>query len=160
MLNKKILDVCCGSRMFWFDKQNQNVIFMDKRELKDTLCDGRVLEIKPDIIADFKDIPFLNDSFYLVVFDSPHLKSAGNNSWLAKKYGVLPNDWQNELRQGFNECMRVLKPNGILVFKWNEEQIKLSEILNCFSTPPLFGHKRNKTHFLVFMKEGVNNDKT
>ncbi|HGZ2460521.1 TPA: SAM-dependent methyltransferase, partial [Enterococcus faecalis] len=28
---KKILDVCCGSRMFWFDKQNDQVLFMDNR---------------------------------------------------------------------------------------------------------------------------------
>ncbi|PRZ82886.1 SAM-dependent methyltransferase, partial [Listeria monocytogenes] len=25
----KILDACCGSRMFWFDRTNKNVTFMD-----------------------------------------------------------------------------------------------------------------------------------
>lgn len=30
-MGKKILDACCGSRMFWFDKKNPNVLFMDKR---------------------------------------------------------------------------------------------------------------------------------
>lgn len=30
---KKILDACCGSRMFWFDKENADVEFMDIREL-------------------------------------------------------------------------------------------------------------------------------
>ena len=25
----KILDACCVSRMFWFDKENPNVTFMD-----------------------------------------------------------------------------------------------------------------------------------
>lgn len=48
--------------------------------------------------------------------------------------------------------MRVLKPNGTLIFKWNEEQIKLKEILNCIDYKPLFGNKRAKTHWLVFMK--------
>lgn len=151
--NKPILDACCGSRMFWFDKNNKNVVFMDKRQLKDVLCDGRILEINPDIVGDFKNIPFENNSFYLVVFDPPHLISAGRNSWLAKKYGILPNNWKNELKLGFDECMRVLKPNGVLIFKWNEEQIKLSEVLKCFSKTPLFGQKRSKTHFLIFMKE-------
>lgn len=28
---KKILDACCGSRMFWFDKENPKVLYMDKR---------------------------------------------------------------------------------------------------------------------------------
>lgn len=39
-MKKKILDVCCGARMFWFDKENENTIYMDKRQLEDTLCDG------------------------------------------------------------------------------------------------------------------------
>lgn len=28
---KIILDACCGSRMFWFDKHNPNTLFIDKR---------------------------------------------------------------------------------------------------------------------------------
>ena len=27
-MNKPILDACCGSRMFWFDKENPNVEFV------------------------------------------------------------------------------------------------------------------------------------
>lgn len=150
----KILYVCCGSRMFWFNKNNPNVTFMDIRELEDTLCDGRKLEIKPDIIGDFRNMPFENNTFDLVMFDPPHLIRAGKNSWLAKKYGKLNMDtWQNDLKQGFDECMRVLKPCGVLVFKWNEEQIRLKDILNCFYQEPLFGNKRAKTHWLTFIKE-------
>ena len=55
---KKILDACCGSRMFWFDKTNPDVLFADIRDEKHTLCDGRKLEIKPDVIADFRNMPF------------------------------------------------------------------------------------------------------
>ena len=150
---KKILDACCGSKMFWFNKKNENTVFMDNRTLEDTLCDGRRLVIKPDLIADFKDIPFEDNTFYLVVFDPPHLKQAGKNSWLAKKYGTLDKQtWPQDIRQGFNECMRVLKPNGTLIFKWNEEQIKLKDILKVIEYKPLFGNKRAKTHWLVFMK--------
>lgn len=150
----KILDACCGSRMFYFDKTNPNVTFMDIRELKDTLCDGRKLEIKPDIIGDFRNMPFENNIFDLVVFDPPHLIRAGKNSWLAKKYGMLDFDnWENDLSDGFNECMRVLKPSGTLIFKWNEQQIKLKEVLKCFGQNPLFGDKRSKTHWLIFIKE-------
>lgn len=28
-MTKKILDVCCGSRMWHFNKNNSNVLFMD-----------------------------------------------------------------------------------------------------------------------------------
>ncbi|QKH61639.1 Uncharacterised protein [Niallia circulans] len=149
---QRILDACCGSRMFWFDKENEDTIFMDKRELETELCDGRKLIVKPDVVGDFRNMPFDDDSFYLVVFDPPHLLKAGEDSWLAKKYGKLNQDWPKDIAAGFNECMRVLKPNGTLIFKWNEDQIKLSEVLKCFDQKPLFGNKRSKTHWLVFMK--------
>ena len=151
-MTTKILDACCGSKMFWFDKENQEVTFMDNRELDTTLSDGRKLIVTPDILADFRNMPFEDNSFYLVVFDPPHLKTGGDKSWLIQKYGRLNKDWPEDLKQGFNECMRVLKPNRILIFKWNEEQIKLSEVLKCFGQQPLFGNRRAKTHWLVFMK--------
>ena len=59
------------------------------------------------------------------MFDPPHLIRAGKTSWLAKKYGRLNQEtWQDDLRRGFDECQRVMKPTGTLVFKWNEDQIK------------------------------------
>lgn len=151
-MDKKIIDVACGSKMFWFDKKNQETVFMDIREFEDILCDGRALKIKPDIIGDFRKIPFPNNHFYMVVFDPPHLIKAGSKSWLAKKYGVLGQYWKNDIKNGFIECMRVLKPNGTLIFKWNEEQVKLKEILDLIPFRPLIGNARNKTHWLVFMK--------
>ena len=148
-----ILDVCCGSKMFYFDKNDKRVIFMDIRELETTLCDGRELKVKPDIIGDFRHIPFEDNKFHLVVFDPPHLIKAGDKSWLVKKYGKLSLEtWKEDLTQGFSECMRVLQVNGTLVFKWNEEQVKLAEILKLFPCQPLFGNKRAKTHWLVFVK--------
>lgn len=153
-MKKSILDVCCGSRMFWFNKNNDCALFMDNRVLHDVLCDGRKLDIEPDIIGDFRNIPFDNNSFHMVVFDPPHLKKVGEKSWLAKKYGKLSDTWRDDLKQGFSECMRVLKPNGTLIFKWNEQQIKLSEILRLIDYEPLFGNQRGYTHWLVFMKDG------
>ena len=152
MAIKPILDVACGSKMFWFDKDNKNVVFMDNRELNETLCDGRRLVIKPDIVGDFRQIPFPDKSFKLVVFDPPHLIKAGTNSWLAKKYGVLEENWQEDIKQGFDQCMRVLDDYGVLIFKWNEDQIKLKEILDVVGRKPLFGNRRAKTHWLVYMK--------
>lgn len=149
---KRILDVCCGSRMFYFDKENSDVIFADCREVETTLCDGRTLLIKPDVKMDFRNMPYMDNAFKVVVFDPPHLKNAGTGSWLAQKYGVLPKDWPTYLKQGFDECMRVLEPNGLLVFKWNEEQIKLADVLKVFGVKPLLGDKRGKTRWIVFIK--------
>lgn len=150
MKDKKILDVCCGSRMFWFDKNNKNTIYMDNRELEDILCDGRKLEIKPDVVADFRNIPFKDNSFYLVVFDPPHLLKIGETSYMAKKYGKLSDNWKEDIKKGFDECMRVLKPNGILIFKWNEQQIKLKDILNNINYKPLFRKQKRQNTLVMF----------
>ena len=138
--------------MFYYDKNNKNTVYMDNREYEDILCDGRKLEVNPDIIGDFRNIPYENNSFRLVVFDPPHLLRAGEKSWLAKKYGKLNENWKEDIKTGFSECFRVLENHGILIFKWNEEQIKLNEILNLTKYKPLFGNKRNKTHWIVFIK--------
>lgn len=151
-IEKRVLDVCCGSRMFWFDKHNEDTVFMDNRILHDTLCDGRRLDVEPDVVGDFRDIPFEDDTFNMVVFDPPHLLKVGESSWLAKKYGKLTENWKEDLKLGFKECIRVLKPGGSLIFKWNEQQIKLKEILKLVDIEPLFGNKRADTHWVVFMK--------
>lgn len=154
-MKKTILDACCGGKMFWFDKSNPNVVFADNRNEEHVLCDGRKLEIAPDVVMDFTNMPFPDNSFKLVVFDPPHLRKAGESSWMAKKYGVLPLDWETVIKQGFDECMRVIEPNGVLVFKWNECQIPVSKILKTIGVQPLIGHKSGKlsqTHWLLFMK--------
>ena len=148
----KILDACCGSRVFWFDKENPDVTFMDCRQYFEKLPTGHVINVNPDIVADFRDMPFEDDEFDMVVFDPPHLIHAGESSWLAKKYGRLDELWPEDIRQGFVECMRVLRPSGSLIFKWNEDQIPLSDVLEAIGEQPLFGNKRSKTHWLVFMK--------
>src|SRR5215208_6540528 len=120
---KLILDACCGSRMMWYDKQNKLAVFGDIRNETHTLCDGRKLEIHPDVLIDYRKIPFENESFYITVFDPSHMNKLGLTSWMAKKYGRLPKDWQEYLKQGFSECMRVTKVNGTIIVKWNEAQI-------------------------------------
>jgi tRNA G10 N-methylase Trm11 len=88
----KILDMCCGSKMFYFNKTNPNVIF------------------------DFGALPFKNESFQTVVFDPPYLTRGGPNAWQVLKYGKLSNSWENDLNAGFSEGFRVLKSGGVLIF--------------------------------------------
>ena len=131
---------------------------MDNCEREAILSDGRRLVIEPDVVADFRDMPFPDETFTLVVFDPPHLIRAGRTSWLALKYGVLGNDWREDLRKGFSECFRVLKTDGVLVFKWSEHQIPLREILALTDEKPLIGERRSKTHWMIFIKGGTDNE--
>lgn len=154
---KTILDPCCGSRMFWFDKKDDRAVFTDKRSEQHTLCDGRELIIEPDMVMDFTDLQFDDEQFHMVVFDPPHLNKIGSNSWMAKKYGKLDETWPLMIKDGFAECFRVLKPNGTLIFKWNETQILTKDILALTDQKPVVGHisgKRANTHWVCFLKDG------
>lgn len=157
-MKKPIIDVCCGSRMFWFDKDNPNVVFCDNRVLSwHEYYPNRYIEIKPDIVCDFTNLPFSDKAFKLVVFDPPHLTWAGETSWMALKYGRLDENWPQMIHDGFIECMRVLDDYGVLIFKWSEVQIPLSKVLGAIGKEhkPLFGHRSGKnmnTHWLCFMK--------
>lgn len=159
----RVLDPCCGSRMMWFNRQNPDVIYGDRRvesvSMTDNSCGNksgqRTININPDVMLDFRALPYPDSSFKLVAFDPPHLVQAGLRSWLAAKYGKLSENWRDDLRQGFSECFRVLASDGVLVFKWNETQVKLSEVLSLTPYQPLFGNTSGKkagTHWLVFMK--------
>lgn len=78
--------------------------------------------------------------------------------WQHIKYGALYSDWRDLLAKGFAECFRVLKPGGFLIFKWNETDIKVTEILKLTPAKPIFGHisgKRANTHWICFMKGGA-----
>lgn len=160
MKDKKILDVCCGGRTFWFDKEHPNVIFQDIRvmqpEIVGTGKNARTRKCLPDVVGDFRNLEYKDNQFDMVVFDPPHLHSLGAKSYMAKMYGVLNKEtWQDDLRAGFAECFRVLKPNGTLIFKWNECEIPLREVLKLTEEQPLFGHpsgKAQKTHWVAFMK--------
>jgi len=158
---KNIIDVCCGSKMFWFDRDNENVIFCDKRAEQHTLNDKtakggkRDLIISPNIISDFTALPFPSNYFNLVVFDPPHYKGIGDKSWLRAKYGRLDGEWRFMLRDGFSECFRILALGGTLIFKWASVEFPLSEILTLTPEIPLFGHnsgKRSLTHWVTFIK--------
>lgn len=159
---KPVLDPCCGSRMMWFDKKNPVATFGDIRREKITVTDRthredgtRTVSIAPDTLMDFRALPFPDNSYKLVAFDPPHLERAGPRSWLAAKYGKLSDNWREDLRKGFTECLRVLEPGGTLVFKWNETQVKVKEVISLAPIAPLFGQvsgRNGMTHWLVFMK--------
>lgn len=147
--------------MFWFDRNDPRCIYVDKRRethiLRDKSSKGgsRTLVVNPDVVADFTALPFRTGRFAMVVFDPPHFVRNGASGWMAKKYGKLEGDWREMLRRGFAECFRVLKNEGTLIFKWNENEIPVREILALTPERPLVGQvggKNMQTHWIVFMK--------
>lgn len=152
---KSILDMCCGSRVFWFDRKDERVVFCDIRVGSYEMPD-RTISVRPDVQCDFRQLPFASTTFDMVVFDPPHITRAGPRSRLRHKYGVLnPVTWRDDIRRGFSEAFRVLRPGGTLIFKWNETSIKVREILTLTNEAPLFGHisgKRADTHWICFKK--------
>lgn len=73
---KTILDACCGGRTFWFDKENPNVLFIDKYPRDKGCVEARPnFECKPDQVMDFTQLEFLDKTFKMVVFDPPHLST-------------------------------------------------------------------------------------
>jgi SAM-dependent methyltransferase len=156
-VTKPILDPASSMRSFYFDRQDERVVFGDIRE-KEThlLSNGQIIDIEPDEVMDFKAIPYPDETFYCVIFDPPHLFDLSEKSWMRKKYGVLYREtWQDEIGQGFAECFRVLKPHGTLIFKWNETSIPIKEVLKLTNEKPVIGHpsgKRMGTHWVLFIK--------
>lgn len=142
--------------MMYADKKDPRVLFCDNRRESLDLCDGRHYTVDPDVCCDFVALPFRDDEFDVVVFDPPHLQNVGVKSWLALKYGKLLPGWEETISEGFAECFRVLRPSGLLIFKWSEQQVPLSKILKLTPVVPLIKtnkSKHDKTHFVIFYKE-------
>lgn len=160
-MEKKILDMTCGSRSIWFNKHNPLAIYFDRRDVEyeetfGTKQSTRHTIIHPDVIGDFTNLPFEDNTFSLVVFDPPH-RFGLKDSWIMKRYGTYDNkeEMLDNIVRGFAEGMRVLKHGGVLVFKWSEIQIPTPEIIKAIGHQPLFGHhsgKKMNTNWLCFMK--------
>ena len=77
--------------------------------------------------------------------------SARDKFWSVLRKAFLP----SMLHDGFQECMRVLKPDGVLIFKWSEYDIPAADVWKAIGEKPLFGHhsgKKSNTFWACFMK--------
>ena len=155
---KRVLDMCCGPRCFYFDKADTRVLACDVRMANFTNQLNRTCIVAPDLLQDFRHLPEeWGGRFDLVLFDPPHLVHAGEKSWLRAKYGILDRaNWRADLAAGFAEGFRVLREGGTLLFKWAETQIKVSEVLKLTEQKPLIVTRfptKSGTHWIVFYKE-------
>lgn len=130
-----ILDCTSSVRAMWTDPQDLDAVFIDLRR-----------EVKPDVVCCWQFLPFKNKSFTLANFDPPHMVYfvEGKPSFLTERFGLLNRlTWQKDMKDGFNEIIRVLKPDCPLLFKWNNNHIATKRILACFSLQPKFGSTVN-----------------
>ena len=138
-------------------------MFQDIRDEEIELTKGGLFKVHPDVVADFRNMPYPDNTFAMVVFDPPHMVYYSRNDDasherrgdLYAEYGELRKDWRQYLRDGFSECFRVLRPGGFLIFKWSERDIKIKNVLALTPEKPVLGHKSGKamgTHWVCFMK--------
>lgn len=162
----RILDATCGQRGIWYIKNHPFVTYMDKREgvfntktSNQLFKNSRTIRIKPDVVADWtKTLPFEDGHFDMVIFDPPFIiRKDGNvpNTFVVT-YSYLSKDrWESDLKFGIKELFRVLKKDGVFIFKWDEINVKLERIFKLFPYPPVFGSRvgqKNNMHWIVFLK--------
>jgi len=136
---KEILDACCGGRMWWWDKNHPLAVYVDTRTRPaGTITQKPLWKVEPDVLADFRQLPFDDESFQLVLFDPPHQVSSRAGTGInAEQYGSWePGERDEALRLGFSECWRVLAPGGTLVFKWAG---RVTEVQAAFPVEPVVG---------------------
>lgn len=156
--NSEILDACCGGRHWWWDKAHPLATYMDARRVPAGAIDVRPnWEVSPDILGDFRAMPFPDERFRLVLFDPPHIVRSNPHGYIATKFGALaPESEQEDLRRGFSECWRVLTPGGTLIFKWGAGGI--DRVRAHFPAKPIVGTRSprgGQTRWFVFYKPEV-----
>jgi SAM-dependent methyltransferase len=165
---EEVLDATCGGRSIWLPghKDDDATLYIDKRDEPPGFHgqDGRTYGIDPDEQEDFRDLPYDDRDFNLVVFDPPHVLREDGMAQLSghviKKYGALRAEtWQADLKAGFEELWRVLAPGGVLVFKFADNDVDFRDVLELAPVDPLFGTttKKNSTvenRWFVFYKRG------
>lgn len=114
----RILDATCGTRIMWENKHDPDTVYLDVRP-----------EVKPDIIGSICNTPFANNTFDLVIFDPPH-KNLGATSTMTWRYGHFSTaQIMYTLVAGFHEISRILKEDGLCLFKWSDGNIDLNRAL-------------------------------
>jgi SAM-dependent methyltransferase len=163
-----VLDATAGGKHIWHEemKDADRVVFADRRTV-DGLEHQPGWECAPDVLCDFRRLPFAAETFDLVCFDPPHRVNGDGMETLSgvipQKYGELRAEtWQSDLRDAFDELWRVLRPGGTLTLKWADSHKSHDDVLAQVSETPLFGVTTEKERAVVkwwaFHKPGAQPD--
>lgn len=154
----RILDATAGNRGIWFDKNYPDATFIDVR------AKGETSELhQENQVADCRHTPFRAGTFDLVVFDPPHM-AIGPNAEMAKRYGSFSSAYIRELcAAAFVEFYRVLRPDGLVAFKWNDHDTPLSRVLPISGFDALVGvrvarrmHHKSETSWVLLRRRATN----
>lgn len=164
-MSKTVLDATTGGKHIWHadHKDADRVVFTDRRAVPEGEIEQQPnWSVRPDVKADYRHLPFKDDSFDLVCFDPPHRVSDGGMETISgiieTKYGALhAESWQADLRDAFVELWRVLNPGGTLTMKWNDAMREDASVLEQLPESPLYGTNTEKdstaTSWWVFHKD-------
>jgi len=94
-------------------------------------------DVKPMLVADIRHAPFKDSSVDVVVFDPPHIARPkypppwfNDPSYTFYGVKVKPSYIFDLIYRAGKEFLRILKPHGLLLLKWNEYMWPLSAVLN------------------------------
>jgi len=138
-----VLDATAGNRCMWDKKENNYIVFIDIEP---------ELSIKPDFIMDCTNTGFPDNSFNIIFFDPPHSYGRTKNTGVHQtpNYEVQKQKgWHIGAYYGFDkfptkraliafihkaqkEFYRIIKPGGVLWFKWSEIHSTLDAMLCLF----------------------------
>ena len=162
-----ILDVTCGLREMWFEKEDSETVYLDWRQESISFYNDVRGKIQPTVQADNRCLPFCDNVFDMVIFDPPHLIEdpakvhVRDGSLYQKMYDTLhPLTWIKDVYRASREAFRVLKVGGFLVFKWADHDRPVKRLMALFPERPLFGTRShstkrgNSTYWIVFRKNG------
>lgn len=111
----EVLDVTANARRMWQGVEHRGrVVYAD--------IDA---DMKPDVVADFRSLPFGAASFDVIVFDPPHLPaaaaSAESSEQYVRDYGLSRSARADNISGCFApflvEATRVLRPEGLVFAK-------------------------------------------
>ena len=152
MTDEEVLDATCGGRSIWCEgnKERDDTLYIDNREEPPGFVTAgdenryKPYSVEPDEVQDYRDLPYDDESFNLIVFDPPHVIKDGGMEALAgqvqRKYGALEAEtWQSDIRRGFEELWRVLDTGGTLTFKFADRAADFEEVISLSPVDPLFG---------------------
>jgi len=120
-----------GNRAVWFDKNHRDCTYVDVRP-----------SVKPDIVADTRELPeAVGEGYGMVVFDPPHVNGGANGN-ISRDYGHHTTDEIRDIiKRSAKEAWRVTLPDALMAFKWNDHDQKLGRVLALMPDwEPLFGH--------------------